>query len=704
MTAARAHRLLVWYALGLMLVIVAASLWLHGPQVEADEGSYLLSAAALAGKLRHAVALGPYSGYSFLLTPAFLLWPDPVHSFHVVLVINALLVASIPFALYRMLRLLRPDLDPRWPLVAAITATCYGPTLTLSQYAMSDNALVPLYAWLLTCVATALSRPRVLPAIAAGAFAGALMLVHPRGAMIALPVLAVFSVSAVRRRELRLAAGAMWLVMLAVAALHAPLEHMAGKSESIVGVYAPAATFARFTMRSTWLWIATNLIGATTTAIVTSLGILVLTVRVFLDSMRFVHVKDLLALPQQTTVMLASILGMTAALVTTAVFVATPTRADQIVYGRYTLPTLVPLIAIGLLRFAACPKDRVRDARWAIGAGFVGIALMAAAFLRVPHAIASTWVFINAVVLDLARYALPTGNTWLSIGLCFAAAAVLLYATSRRSGFAAMIVFLCFNLGVALSGWLFVTRPLSVVYGNRPVVAAASGFERLTGTPLCVRLEGLDAWNMTDISWRLFPQIGASSLIDRNRCINGVIMPLQGKAPGNFHLIAMERPSPLNKGPIGLFVEPGQALAAYASERDLPAADALAPLPVADRSASIEIAKPEVPIRVVVGNIWKATVHITNRGHSRWTPTTTTYLPFPIRLGAQVVPDAAATPTVEYRSELPDALKPGDTEAAMLKIGPFNHRGCYRVHIGVVQEHVAWFDGAIDIEINVVER
>jgi len=63
---------LYWGALGLFVLMAVASYFVAGPQIEVDEGSYLLTAATLAGKLSASGVNGYYSGYSLLLLPAFL--------------------------------------------------------------------------------------------------------------------------------------------------------------------------------------------------------------------------------------------------------------------------------------------------------------------------------------------------------------------------------------------------------------------------------------------------------------------------------------------------------------------------------------------------------------------------------------------------------------------------------------------------------
>ena len=69
-------------ALGLLALMAIASLFVAGPQIEVDEGSYLLSAATLLGKLSTSGVNSYYSGYSLLVLPAFLAGRDPTRIYH----------------------------------------------------------------------------------------------------------------------------------------------------------------------------------------------------------------------------------------------------------------------------------------------------------------------------------------------------------------------------------------------------------------------------------------------------------------------------------------------------------------------------------------------------------------------------------------------------------------------------------------------
>jgi hypothetical protein len=56
-------------------------------------------------------------------------------------------------------------------------------------------------------------------------------------------------------------------------------------------------------------------------------------------------------------------------------------------------------------------------------------------------------------------------------------------------------------------------------------------------------------------------------------------------------------------------------------------------------------------------------------------------------------------PAWQRRTRLPKGLQPGETVAVNFDVGPFAP-GVHRMHIGIVQEHVAWFEGGMDLTIH----
>lgn len=697
-------RSLLLGAAAVFCLLALGSAFLDGPQIHADEGSYLLNAAALAGVLRESLVWGYWSGYSLLLTPAFLLWSQPGPLYHAVLLINALLIASVPFALYFLTRRLWPDLPTRAHVIAALAATCYAPLLLLGQYAMAENALVPLHAWLLAACAMLLRRPRIATALAAGCLAGLLALVHPRGAAMAFPVIAVVSLAGLRESKLRWPLAAMWILAVGVAALHVPLESLADRADKVSRGSSLKTVLGHFAIGGSWKWIGLNLVGSATEAIVGSIGLLVLALRAGAADLRHMVVGDRKRDWPRMAPQAAAFTAFAIALLVTAVFFVPPTRADQLAYGRYVLPTLVPLLAFGVLRMFRCPECRGRDAAWAIIAGAAGILVMGVAFLDLPRAFASRWNFINAIGLFLANRFGPFDDVWVSVLACFVVAMVLVHFLAGRSIARAVAMIVAINLAIFCVAWRIVTWPDTFNRNaERTVIEAARAFEPATGVPLCIQLDprAVKTWHRVDLGWRLLPQL--STHVPRaSSCVPAMIRPVRDAPATGMRLVAAERPSPVGGQPIGLFVASGAELAAFGRSWPLPPGDAIAPIPVQDRRSEVDILSASSPeLRVGTGAPVYLDIRVVNRGSTAWSRTTQAFLPYPVNIGA--IASDGVHPTTNYRNVLPRDIGPGETDIMTLKVGPFRHAGRYKLHVGVVQEHVAWFDGGETLQILVTD-
>ena len=566
----RALHALGWFSLGLALLMACASSFLAGPQVQADEGSYLLNAAMLAGHIHANPAYGYYSGYSLLLLPAFLFHSQPVPIHHGALLINALLVASTPLALYRLTRELWPAIAESTHVASALIATCYAQVLILSQYTMSESALVPLCAWLLASGMNMLQRERIGSALASGAIAGLLFLVHPRGAAMAAPILLVFSLFAFASGRGRRMVAVAWLVAVAVAALHVPLELRAGRPAGGGGGYSLGVMLSRLSEPSAWSWLLFNLIGATTEALVSSLGIFAFGVHAATTELRTAWKHGADRCTPKAAALLASLTGMAIALLATAAFFAPPERADQLAYGRYALPMLVPLLAIGLVRLPDARAQRVRRMTWAMTVGLAGIAITATAFTQLPATARTNWNFVNAAILHMAQRQAPWVDAWAAIAACFVAGTLMLRWCLQHSRRRAMAAYLGINLAAAACGWLTTTLPGSRYYAyDRTIVDTVHALATARNVRLCITFgRGVDAWHRPDLGWRLLPHVGPQ--VGRERCLHGTIASLETAPPAHMRLIATERPSPLGtKTPIGLFMEGGAELDPFAEANGL---------------------------------------------------------------------------------------------------------------------------------------
>jgi hypothetical protein len=159
--------------------------WSHQfPVLIPDETGYLLAARLISGGEPSDLSWRPLyrGGYSLLIAPAYWLSDDPLTIYRIVLVINALLGASLLFPAIVWLR--RLGLSRRPAYVVAMATALLPAMVYYGQFALSD-AILPLVAtgWLL-CLHAWIDRRDVVWAVAASVLAAYTYSAHARGAII----------------------------------------------------------------------------------------------------------------------------------------------------------------------------------------------------------------------------------------------------------------------------------------------------------------------------------------------------------------------------------------------------------------------------------------------------------------------------------------------------------------------------------------
>jgi hypothetical protein len=686
------------FAVALFFLMLGASLLLAGPQVYADEGSYLLNAAALSGRIAANPYYGYYSGYSVLLAPAFLLARDADTVYHIALAINALLLATIPFAFYAFTRRLWPTLDERTHALAAIGASACAPVLFLGQFTMSEAALLPAFAWFVANAAAIFERDRRSAALALGILGGVLFLLHPRGALMALPVLATLSLYAAFGRVRWRTLGIAWFAFFAVAALHGPIEAAAGRTATHGGGYSVRLLLSRLADPHNLPWIGANTIGAAAEAIVTSFGLVVVAIGCSIAEWRRAVRDGTWRDSHRIAILAACVSSWSLALLVTGAFFAPPERADQIAYGRYALPTLMPLVAIALVRLqASAPK--ARDVGWIVGAGIACIAVSAIAYSCLPESARLNWNFLNSITLYAAQRILRIDQPWLSIAIWFVVSAYALAWIARRRATSAVWMFVTVNALVASFVWVTLVRPQSIRYSvERPLVAAVRALDEAAQGRLRIAVAGnVDLWEAISLGAKLFPQMRRCP----GECIVASIRPLAPPATEDERLVAVDPPSPLRGGPTALYIAPGPALDAYARDHEVPA-EGFRPFQPEDRNAGTTIESPSrATLALRKGEAIELRVRVVNYGSRMLTGPAGDLLPMPLRVGARLfLPDRA----LEYRGVLDRPIAPGATGYGHIRIGPIERAGSYRLRLGMVQETVAWFQGGMETDVLVEDR
>lgn len=163
----------------LTLVVFFANSSVHGPMVQADESSHLLSAAAIAGYYND-FASSYHAGYSLLISPAFLLADGPEQAWFFVRIINGILYFIGSFFLF----LFASRVDKRKSkiiLVASgLVAAIYPMWVVMAGYSFSQIGFYAAYAMLAYLILQAV-QGSMLSWLFAGLVAGFIYWIHPTG-------------------------------------------------------------------------------------------------------------------------------------------------------------------------------------------------------------------------------------------------------------------------------------------------------------------------------------------------------------------------------------------------------------------------------------------------------------------------------------------------------------------------------------------
>jgi hypothetical protein len=156
---------IVW-GLYVLLVAVHAALGLgmRQPHIFPDELAYLGHARLLSatGSMPDMAATDYYHfGYSLILVPAFLLYPDPLQTYRAVIMTNAVVMSTLFVALQYTLQHAF-QVRRRTAMAASFVASLYPAFLLRSSFAWAENVLIPGYVWLLAAFTAFVRRPSPL--------------------------------------------------------------------------------------------------------------------------------------------------------------------------------------------------------------------------------------------------------------------------------------------------------------------------------------------------------------------------------------------------------------------------------------------------------------------------------------------------------------------------------------------------------------
>lgn len=158
------------------------------PTVTPDEQMYLVMARIMAGRPTTEIPGDQIipGGYSLLISPAMRITQDPVHAYHLIMGINALISCLMLPLSYWVLR--RLNISQPVSYAAALAAVMLPTVLFYTQYAMADTPLpVLVLLWLIGVhglFSEGSGRRRIWFGLLVGFAAGYCLLTHDRGGVI----------------------------------------------------------------------------------------------------------------------------------------------------------------------------------------------------------------------------------------------------------------------------------------------------------------------------------------------------------------------------------------------------------------------------------------------------------------------------------------------------------------------------------------
>lgn len=172
--------------LGFLLLYLCTSWGCRTPLMYADEAGYIGWVRQILFGTSTGIRYLP--GYSLLLMPIFLITDEITVAYPLILLVNALLGASIPVLFYRLIPYLAKELSWKRRLMVSVLGSLYPPFLLYGNMALCEILLIVLFLALTLSIARLSFEPQQWGNwLAVVVLAGYLALTHAR-AFVLLPV------------------------------------------------------------------------------------------------------------------------------------------------------------------------------------------------------------------------------------------------------------------------------------------------------------------------------------------------------------------------------------------------------------------------------------------------------------------------------------------------------------------------------------
>jgi len=401
----RPGRVLGFY-LALVAIHLLSGLVAQQPIVLADELGYLGNARYIAG-VAHLPDMQNtqlyHFGYSLFLLPAFWFIADPVATYKAAIAINALLASSLIAPLYFALTALG-RVPGRTAVWIAFTCCLYPPLIFHSSIAWSENAYIPLYAFVMTLFGRFLGSRCARDAVLFGLATGFLYTVHPRGAPVIVGVIAyLVLLVCMRSISIRQLAWCMAATSAVAVPTRAMLSHLKtlgwgndGEAmlNKLAGRMVPDGDFVAMAerMAGQLLYLVQASNGLFALGLLAAIGFVV-------SRLSAISLRRTLAEPMAGTVILTL-------LTSTGIFLASCAsklyslhgpqglRVGNLIHGRYNESFAVILIAVAITWLCRSPSPAT-SLRWR------AVAVVALTVLL-------TWVVVAEIDDAIARHAAAT--------------------------------------------------------------------------------------------------------------------------------------------------------------------------------------------------------------------------------------------------------------------------------------------------------
>lgn len=173
-------------SLVLAVAVYVLNIGSAGPMIQADEGSYLANASAIAG-YKNDMASSYHAGYSIIISPAFLIASSPSQIWIAVKIINSILYAATIVLLGLIARQLFPGASRRELFLGVVVAGLYPMWVVMVGYSFAQIAFVPFYLLVVYLFLGSMTGGSVAKGLVLGLAAGFLYWIHPT----AMPVIIV---------------------------------------------------------------------------------------------------------------------------------------------------------------------------------------------------------------------------------------------------------------------------------------------------------------------------------------------------------------------------------------------------------------------------------------------------------------------------------------------------------------------------------